>query len=65
MLTKVLTIVGNFVMEWAYRKVARLVSSFFRKKTVEKEAKESVGPLKKAETGEEISNATDDALGGM
>jgi hypothetical protein len=58
-------IVLDFVLEWAYRKVARFFKKIFRREEIKREAKESVKPLKEAQTGEEIDAATDDALSGM
>ena len=53
-------------LDWLWGKLSSLLSALWLKKTTEEkidqEAKDSVEPLKNAQTAEEIDKAADDAL---
>lgn len=59
----------KIVLDWLAAKVLAFVTGLYaistRRKKVEKEAEESVKPIKDAETEKEIDDATDDTLGGL
>lgn len=60
---------GGLVLNFVWGKLTAFLTSLVaflkRNKEIDDAAKESVKPLKNAQTGEEIDNATDDALGGV
>lgn len=62
-----LATIGKFVLDWLYGKLSSLVAELVRfaqrKSQVEKEAEESVRPIKDAETEKEIDDAAKDLLG--
>lgn len=51
-----------WVLEWTWGKFAAWLKSRQRQEEIQKEAEASVEPLKQAETGKEIDDATDDAF---
>lgn len=59
--------IGKIVLDWLFDKLSSLVAELVRfvqrKKQVEKEAEESVKPIKDAETEKEIDDAAKDLLG--
>lgn len=59
--TKIIESLGRKI--WAV--VSAAVFVYMRRKKIDEESKESVDPLKKAKTGEEIDKASDDALSGF
>lgn len=62
----ILRTVLYWILEWVLAKVIAGLSKFIerteRKKKAESDAKQSVDPLKKAKTAEEIDRAADEAL---
>lgn len=61
--------IGKFVLDWLLAKLLAfaggLVRVLMRRKEVEKNAEESVKPIKDAVTEEEIDESTRDTLGGL
>lgn len=63
-----LAAVGTKILEWILAKVWALVEAavrlYLKNKKIDEESRESVEPLEKAKTGDEIDKASDPALGG-
>lgn len=61
--------IGRFILEFIFAKIVALISAavakLLRRKKIDEESSESVDKLKKAKTGEEIDEASDDALNGL
>lgn len=57
---------GKLLLDWLWEKLYAFLSGLWKRKQregkIQKEAESSVEPLKRAETGKEIDDATDDAL---
>lgn len=56
------TLVIESVVKIGYAKLSALFKKWSDKREVDKKAKDSMAPLNNAKTGEEIDEATDDAL---
>lgn len=61
--------IAQFVLDYVFKKlwawITNAIRTWLRRKQIDKESKQSVEPLKKAQTAEEIDRATDDALDGF
>jgi hypothetical protein len=55
----------NKIFRRVWTAIQKAIAQWKRGKEIKKEAKESVEPLKRAQTAEEIDAATDDALDGF
>lgn len=57
----VTTAILSYIVGW----VSKIIHSWLQDQKTEKDAKDSVDPLKKAQTGEEIDAAIDKSLDGF